>query len=145
MNVVTLLLENLKHGSSTFRFPDSPPTCARFRGLVEYDPEKCDGCGMCSFACTSGAIKGRAGKDKNGKEIYAWSYDPGQCTFCGRCVEVCAPHNLHMQESRPPIYTVSGALKISYTIARRPPGQPQPAANTATASGVNDAQTGGVQ
>jgi formate hydrogenlyase subunit 6/NADH:ubiquinone oxidoreductase subunit I len=145
MNVVNLLLENVSHGASTFRFPDSPPICARFRGLVEYDPSKCDGCGMCAFVCTSSAIKGRAGKDKAGKEIYDWSYDPGQCTFCGRCVDVCAPHNLHMQESRPPIYTVSGALKIAYTIARKPPGQPKPASSAPTGAAGNAAPTGGVQ
>jgi len=140
MNVVNLLLENVSHGSSTFRFPDSPPICARFRGLVEYDPSKCDGCGMCAFVCTSSAIKGRATKD-----TYEWSYDPGQCTFCGRCVDVCAPHNLHMQESRPPIYTVSSALKISHTIARKPPGQPKPAPSTPAASGTDTTPSGGVQ
>lgn len=140
MNVVNLLLENVSHGTSTFRFPDCPPICARFRGLVEYDPSKCDGCGMCAFACTSSAIKCKASKD-----TYEWSYDPGQCTFCGRCAHVCAPHNLHMQAARPPIYTVSSALKISYTIARKPPGQPKPASTTPTATGGSAAPTGGVK
>jgi len=123
MNVVTLLLENLVHGTSTFHFPDFPPTCPRFRGLVEYDPSLCDGCGMCSFVCTSSAIKGRSHKD-----TYDWSYDPGQCTFCGRCVDICPPHNLKQQPSRPPVYTVREELKKSYTIKRKPPTPPKPAA-----------------
>jgi formate hydrogenlyase subunit 6/NADH:ubiquinone oxidoreductase subunit I len=121
MNIVNVLLENLLHGTSTFRFPDCPTPAPRFRGLVEYDPSLCDGCGMCSFVCTSAAIKGLARKDD-----YDWSYDPGQCTFCGRCVDICPPHNLKMQSVRPPVYLVSGALKKSYTIKRKPPAPPKP-------------------
>jgi formate hydrogenlyase subunit 6/NADH:ubiquinone oxidoreductase subunit I len=124
--VLSLLLENLLHGASTFRYPDCPPTAAKYRGLVEFDPAKCDGCGMCSFVCTSSAIVGKARK-----ETYEWSYDAGQCTFCGRCVDVCAPHNLHMQSSRPPIYTESGALKKAFTVIRKPPAPPKPAAKVA--------------
>jgi formate hydrogenlyase subunit 6/NADH:ubiquinone oxidoreductase subunit I len=130
MNVVTMLLENLLHGTSTFRFPDCPPTCPRYRGLVEFDPLLCDGCGMCSFVCTSAAIKG-----KNRKEKYEWSYDPGACTFCGRCIDVCAPHNLKMQSQRPPVYTVNGELKKSYTVIRKPPAPPKPAAAAEPAIG----------
>ena len=137
MNVVTLLMENLQHGASTFRFPECPPTCARYRGLVEFDPLKCDGCGMCAFVCTSAAIKGRRRKD-----TYEWSYDAAQCTFCGRCVDVCAPRNLHMQSTRPPVYTTSGALKCAYTVLRKPPAPaappatPSPAGNTPSQGGA---------
>ncbi len=120
MNIVTLLIENLRDGATTFRYPDCPPTASGYRGLVEFDPMRCDGCGMCAFACTSAAIKGRSRK-----ETYEWSYDPAQCTFCGRCVDVCAPHNLKMQSTRPPVYTVAGSLKRSYTVIRKPVGGAQ--------------------
>ena len=127
MNIVTILLQNIFGGTRTLRFPDCPPTAPHYRGLVEFDPALCDGCGMCAFVCTSSAIKARARKD-----TYEWSYDPAQCTFCGRCVDVCAPHNLRMQVTRPPTYTMEGALKKSFTVTRKPPTSPKPSTPVAT-------------
>ncbi len=79
MNIVNLLVQNFFHGPVTVRFPERPPTAPGYRGLVEFDPSKCTGCGTCAYACTSAAIKFRGRRD-----TYSWSYDAAQCTFCGR-------------------------------------------------------------
>ncbi|HVO20698.1 MAG TPA: 4Fe-4S binding protein [Anaeromyxobacter sp.] len=116
MNVLQFLLENLSRGPVTLRFPERPPAPAAYRGLVEMDRERCEGCGMCAFVCTSRAIVFR-----NKPQTYEWSYDPGQCTFCGRCVDACASHALRQQPSRPPIYTDPSELRLAYSLPRKPP------------------------
>jgi formate hydrogenlyase subunit 6 len=116
MNALSLLLENLSRGALTLRFPARPPAPDRYRGLVQFDPEACQGCGMCAFVCTSGSIVYRPRP-----KVYEWAYEPGACTFCGRCVESCVSHAITMQPTRPPIYTQAGALKTSYQVPRRPP------------------------
>ncbi len=125
MNILIMLWKNLRRGYQTLLFPAHPRVTPRFRGLVQFDPALCTGCAVCRFRCTSRAIEFKAGKGE-----FTWSYNPGQCTFCGRCVEGCAEHALKeghtehalsQQEAVPPVYTMQGELKKSYTVARRPP------------------------
>ena len=125
MNIFTMLLGNFTRRPITLPFPQRPPAPAGYRGLVQFDPSRCIGCGSCAGVCTSSAIKFKGRRD-----TYQWSYDAGQCTFCGRCVEVCPSGAITMQELPPPIYSVSGALKCSYTMQRQKPGaqEEQPAA-----------------
>ncbi|MFZ0339763.1 MAG: 4Fe-4S dicluster domain-containing protein [Terracidiphilus sp.] len=135
MNILTMLWKNLRRGYQTLLFPARPKVTARFRGLVQFEPEYCTGCGICKIRCTSRAIDIKPGKGE-----FTWSYNPGQCTFCGRCVEGCVEHALKedriqhalkQQQDTPPIYLTQGELKKSYTVARRPPA-PKPAAAPAT-------------
>jgi formate hydrogenlyase subunit 6/NADH:ubiquinone oxidoreductase subunit I len=122
MNALSLLLENLARGAVTVRFPARPPAPAAFRGLVDFDEERCQGCGMCAFVCTSGSIVYRPRP-----KTYEWSYEPGACTFCGRCVDACVSHAISMQPSRPPVYTRAGELHRAFSVPRRPPpGTPPP-------------------
>jgi formate hydrogenlyase subunit 6/NADH:ubiquinone oxidoreductase subunit I len=122
MNILTMLWRNLWHGAQTLRYPARPATSEGYRGLVRFNPELCTGCAICKFRCTARAIEYRAGKGD-----FVWSYDPAQCTFCGRCVEGCKAHALSQDPECPPIYESAGALKHTYTVARRPPA-PKPAA-----------------
>jgi formate hydrogenlyase subunit 6/NADH:ubiquinone oxidoreductase subunit I len=142
MNILTMLWKNLRRGYQTLLFPARPKVTARFRGLVEFDPVLCTGCGICKMRCTSRAIDIKPGKGE-----FMWSYNPGQCTFCGRCVEGCtehalkeghAEHALSQQEDTPPIYTTQGELKTAYTVARRPPVR-KPAATPAATPASNPA------
>ncbi|MGA3131446.1 MAG: 4Fe-4S dicluster domain-containing protein [Terracidiphilus sp.] len=150
MNILTMLWKNLRRGYQTLLFPARPNVTARFRGLVEFDPVLCTGCGICKMRCTSRAIDIKPGKGE-----FTWSYNPGQCTFCGRCVEGCiehalkgghSEHALSQQEDTPPIYTRQGELKTSYTVARKRPAAKVAAARKsaiAPAGGVDAASTAG--
>jgi ferredoxin len=122
MNILTMMWRNVRHGAATLRFPERPPVTPGYRGLVQLDPALCIGCAMCRFRCTARAITFTAAKTE-----FTWSYDPGQCTFCGRCIEGCKTNALTQDPACPPVYLSIGALKTSYTIARKPPA-PKPAA-----------------
>jgi len=137
MNAIALLLDNLRRGTVTFRFPARAPEPAGYRGLVEMDRDKCQGCGMCAFVCTSSAIQFEAKAT-----TYDWSYDAAKCTFCGRCVDGCASQAVSMQHSRPPVYTHDGALRVALTLPRKPPPGAAPPAGAAPAGGQGRA-TGG--
>ena len=130
MNVFTMLARNAVGGPITVRFPEPVPAPPRYRGLVVMDQQKCEGCGMCAFVCTSRSITFKALKT-----TYEWSYEPGLCTFCGRCVDACNSHSLTQQAKRPPIYTKPGALKLFYTLPRKPPPGAAPNPNPAAGNG----------
>jgi len=117
MNIFGLLLENLRKGPVTLRFPAVVPVAPRYRGLVEFDPAICTGCATCAFVCTSAGIKFKSRRD-----TYEWSYDAGQCTFCGRCADGCEARAITMQASAPPSYAAPGELKRAHTIPRKKPG-----------------------
>jgi formate hydrogenlyase subunit 6/NADH:ubiquinone oxidoreductase subunit I len=141
MNILTMLWKNLWGGSRTLLFPARPAMSQGFRGLVRFDPALCSGCAICKFRCTSRAITYRAGKGE-----FTWSYDPGQCTFCGRCVEGCKTGALSQDPECPPVYLTIGALKQSYTVARKPPApRPAPVAATAVVGQEANPAAGGVQ
>lgn len=59
----------------------------RFRGKLEWNPEKCTGCGLCSKDCPSNALEmiivDRA------KKQFVVRYHADRCTFCAQCVQNC--------------------------------------------------------
>jgi formate hydrogenlyase subunit 6/NADH:ubiquinone oxidoreductase subunit I len=122
MNIVNVLLSNLRGGTLTLRFPEQPPIQVAFRGLVENDPEVCIGCGQCAYPCTTGAIEVH-----RVEENFEWTYEPGKCTFCSRCLDRCPTHALTMQSSRAPAYCTAGQLNKKLKIAKKKPA-PRPAA-----------------
>lgn len=124
MSILKLLFKNLMGKAVTVPFPERPPMSGGYRGLVEFDPNRCTGCAMCAFRCTSRAINFRSTKTE-----YKWSYDPGQCTFCGRCAEGCQSEALSMQAECPPVYLSAGVLKKAYVVPRKQPAaKPAPPA-----------------
>ncbi len=48
--------------------------------MASINPEKCTGCGLCTFECPTGAIS-----KENGKTIL----DGSKCIGCGKCKTVC--------------------------------------------------------
>ena len=140
MNILTMLWKNLWGGSRTMLFPARPKVSEHYRGLVRFDPALCSGCAVCKMRCTARAIEFTAGKG-----TFTWSYDPGHCTFCGRCVEGCKSHALSQESACPPIYLISGELKHSYTLVRKPPVKPAAAVPLAAAGQAANPVPGGAQ
>jgi formate hydrogenlyase subunit 6/NADH:ubiquinone oxidoreductase subunit I len=140
MNMLRMLWNNFWGGARTLPFPQRPPVTERFRGLVQFDPDRCTGCAVCKFRCTSRAIDFKAGKGE-----FTWSYNPGQCTFCGRCVEGCKDHALSQECAPPPLYTHPGELKKSYTVARKGTVKPAAAPAKPPAATAAPATSGGAE
>jgi formate hydrogenlyase subunit 6/NADH:ubiquinone oxidoreductase subunit I len=60
---------------------------ANLRGLLDFDPAKCTGCGMCVKDCPASAID-LVVLDKKAKR-YVFTYHIDRCTFCAQCRESC--------------------------------------------------------
>lgn len=56
------------------------PETQRYERELQYDSEKCTGCGCCAKVCPSEAIT-----MQNGKPVL----DKSVCTLCGKCVNFC--------------------------------------------------------
>lgn len=110
MNVIRLLLDNLRQGLVTVRLPEHVPTGPGYRGLVTQE-SGCVGCGACAYVCAPGAIEIR-----RNLHSYDWIYEPGKCTFCARCMLDCPAHALTMSATPPPPYTRPGELRASVTL-----------------------------
>lgn len=59
-----------------------------YRGKINFDTEKCIGCGLCTRVCAPGAIRKDTVKMDDGQEI-TLTFDLGSCTFCGLCSDYC--------------------------------------------------------
>ena len=75
------------------------PETQRYEREIQYDPDKCTGCGACVKACPNQAIL-----LKDGKPVT----DRSACTLCGRC-EIFCPAGIRETVGRE--YTVKALVK----------------------------------
>lgn len=72
-------------GPYTHPFPKKlSPAAKTFRGYIEFQEDKCVGCGACSEVCPTGA---RETIDQ--ARVRKLVYHPERCIFCSLCVEAC--------------------------------------------------------
>ncbi len=119
MKILRLILDNLKRGTLTSKFPEKQPVSPNYRGMVSIDSERCVGCGQCAYSCPSCAMEVHREGDN-----YQWKYDAAKCTFCGRCIDRCKLHLLTMATERPPVYEHQGDLKQEFNMVRKRPVRP---------------------
>ena len=95
----------------TVQYPEQHLTFApRYRGIHEFEAEKCIACDMCAKACPVDCIyidksgprkidkkKGIVdeGDPKNGK-LLRYAIDYSKCLFCALCTEPCPTDCIHM-------------------------------------------------
>ena len=91
MKFATMLKDVLKSFTQkpiTEQYPFvKKPAPSRLRGKLEWNPEKCSGCCLCSKDCPSDAIE-LITIDKKAKR-FVMRYHEDRCTYCAQCVQNC--------------------------------------------------------
>ena len=97
-------LFNLFKKPATYGYPAVPnPVPKNYRGLINYNAEKCIFCNNCEKVCPPGAIRFTTELEE-GKQTY--HYNPYLCIYCGECVRACPEPGkegaLWQEETLPP-------------------------------------------
>ena len=103
-----ITLKYLFSKSVTIHYPYEKLAFApRYRGIHEYEAEKCIACDMCAKACPVDCIyidktgprkidKATGKVDPKGGELIRYAIDYQKCMFCALCTEPCPTDCIHM-------------------------------------------------
>ncbi|MHB1653210.1 MAG: NADH-quinone oxidoreductase subunit NuoB [Desulfitobacteriaceae bacterium] len=84
--MLRLFKKSLQTGIVTTSYPEQKDIpLPRFRGLPEWQAEKCQNCRQCVSVCPTQAIT--IGEIALGEPY--WSIEPKKCIFCGYCTDHC--------------------------------------------------------
>jgi NADH-quinone oxidoreductase subunit I len=103
----------------TLQYPDEQPTIPEgYRGIHDYDVNRCIICLLCVRECPISCITLEAeGKGKQGK-VLKYEIDYAKCLFCNLCCEVCPTSCIVMGKN----YSLPGetreACVISFSVQR---------------------------
>ena len=83
------LLGHLGRKPATELYPfERPSLPVKFRGRIQYDGAKCNGCKLCIRVCPAEAIAIAPLGDPTAKK-FSCDIRLDRCIFCGQCVETC--------------------------------------------------------
>lgn len=78
---------NLFKAPATYKYPfEESPVAKEYRGLIEYNKEKCIFCLKCEDVCPPGSILFDTDVPSGDQTYY---YNPYLCIYCGECVRAC--------------------------------------------------------
>lgn len=125
---VTKALSNLFRKPSTEAFPAGEPPKAQpgYRGRIEFHPELCINCGLCSRVCAPQCMEKTIEKLENGDQKITFTFDMTSCTFCSMCADFCSRHAITLSEdymivgTKPEDFLVTGTF-----VKKAPPPKPQ--------------------
>jgi formate hydrogenlyase subunit 6/NADH:ubiquinone oxidoreductase subunit I len=83
----------------------------RLRGVLNWNPEKCVGCGLCAKDCPSDALE-VINIDRAKKEVII-RYHVDRCTYCSQCVVNCRFNCLDMSNEK---WEMAALNKEAFTI-----------------------------
>jgi len=83
----------------------------RLRGQLEWNPEKCSGCNLCSKDCPADAIE-IITIDKKAKR-FVMQYHIDRCTYCAQCIESCRFNCIEMSDEQ---WELAATSKVPFEV-----------------------------
>lgn len=86
LTILNAVIEAMIKTPETVKYPFGDLTLPEgYRGKIEFDPDKCIGCGLCVRDCPAEALQ----LNKKSREEYTLLYYPARCAYCGQCEDSC--------------------------------------------------------
>ena len=115
MRIGTMLgdvLSSLWNQPVTEKYPfEKREAPTRLRGKLNWNPEKCTGCGLCSKECPSNAVEVITLDKKNKRFVMRYHMD--RCTYCAQCVQNCRFDCIEMSRED---WELAAANKEAFTV-----------------------------
>ena len=94
-----------------------------YRGKLQFDNEKCIGCGLCIRVCAGSAITKKVKLVEGGQEI-TMNFDLYSCTFCGLCQDFCPKKAISLTNEVIMVAKDKEEMKVKGTFVKKIPPKP---------------------
>jgi formate hydrogenlyase subunit 6/NADH:ubiquinone oxidoreductase subunit I len=88
----------------------------RLRGKLEWHPENCTGCQLCTKDCPADAIQ-LVVLDKDSRH-FELRYDMNRCIYCGQCVESCRFNCIELRQDQ---WELAGTAREARVVFEKAP------------------------